>query len=216
MTTEMQYDFIDDVSRRNNVLVLAVVKALPLSAGVWTKAVADSISRAQFECLNCAVRNLVANRPNWEFWLIVGHKTFQPNNRITRHNGLWKSLKNLGLVVPQGQFIAESALESEDGLRVFGAVRFDASQIQAVHAVMRETQAAVAFIPGEQSDSMVTSIVRHGWLMKNTKPPEEILENVCVHLSGLVLDVYGDFDDPEASVAVIGKKDVILDLDLRA
>jgi hypothetical protein len=112
------------------------------------------------------------------------------------------------VVLPHGDFVGESVLESKDGLRAFGAVRFELSQLEAVHSVMQAAQAAIIFIPKAQSMGNVSSIVRSGWAMSNTKPPEEILEAVCTQ-SGLVVDVYGEFDDREVSVAAFGKRDVM-------
>jgi hypothetical protein len=206
----MHYDLVEDISRKNDVLSIAVSPTLRLAAAVWTVSVsvADSISNARLNCLGFALGKLVANGPLRELWLIAGHYSWQPDNRITRHNGFWKSLAKGGIVLPQGDFVDEAVMESKDGLRAFGAVRFGLNQLEAIHSVMQAAQAAIIFVPKAQSTDNVSSVVRHGWAMSNTKPPEEILEAVCAQ-SGLVVDVYGEFDDREVSVAAVGKRDVI-------
>ena len=47
--------------------------------------------------------------------------------------------------------------------------------------------------------------------MANTKPPAGIIDEVCSR-EGLVVDVYGAFDDPEVLVAAIGKKELLVKL----
>lgn len=213
MTTDMRYDFVDDISCRNPVLSIAITPTLPLSAVVWTTFAADTVSSARLDCLDYALQKLTANLPNGEIWLIAAHKTLQQDNRITRYNGLWKSLQKAGVVIPQGEFIGESVLKSESGIRIFGAVRCELDQLQAIHAVMRAAQAALVVIPKTQAKEVVKLLVKRGWTMTNSKPPEEVLESVCAQ-SGLVVEVYGDFDDPEVSVSAIGRKEVFRNLDL--
>jgi len=208
----MRYAFLDDVSSPNDTLRVAVPK-LHLSAAVWTIPVERSISDAQRDCLSYALGILSANWPDWGLWLIAGHRAVQPENRITRHNGLWKSLRKAGVLVPDGDSVGESLLESDGGIRVFGAVRFDLNQVQAAHSVMTSEQAAIILMPERRTKDAISSIVRNGWAAEilNTKPPEEILEAVCAH-EGLVVDFYGRFDDPAVSVAAIGKRAVLADL----
>lgn len=78
---------------------------------------------------------------------------------------------------------------------------------------MLAAQTALAVIPKTQAEKTVRRIVQQGWGMTTSKPPEEVLESVCAQ-AGLVLELYGDFDDPEVSVAAIGKKEVLRTLNL--
>jgi hypothetical protein len=213
MTTDMRYDFINNVSCTNPVLSLAVTPALELSAAVWTTHVTDTVLDARLECLDYALRRLTSRLPNAQVWLIAAHKTLQQDNRITRHNGLWKSLQKGGVVIPQGECIGESVQLSENRIRVFDAVRCDINQVKAIHSVMLAAQTALAVIPKKQDKEAVKGIVQQGWSMINSKPPEEALESIC-NQAGLIIELYGDFDDIEVSVAAIGKKEVLRTLNL--
>jgi len=130
----MRYDLVDDVSRRNDVLVISGLERR-YAAGVWTTPVEDSLRHARVECLNYAIGDLNTTWPDWALWLIAGHYPVQPDNRITRYYGLWKSLER-GMSIPQGEGLGESVIKCEGGVRVFGAIRFDISQVEAVHSVM--------------------------------------------------------------------------------
>lgn len=213
MTTDIRYDFVDDVSCRNPVLSIPITPTLRLSAVVWTAHVVDTVLNARLECLDYALRRLTSSLPDDEVWLIAAHETLQQDNRITRHNGLWKSLQKAGVDIPQGEFVGESVLPSEGGIRVFDAVRCGLDQLKAIHAVTIAAQTALVVIPKNQAKEAVKLLVQKGWAMTNSKPPEEVLEFVCAQ-SGLVLEVYGDFDDPEVSVAAIGRKERLRNLDL--
>jgi hypothetical protein len=79
----MQFRVVDDVSRRNDTLVVSGLER-PYSAGVWTTPVEDSLKHAHVECLNYAIGVLQATWPNWAKWLIAAHYPVQPDNRITR------------------------------------------------------------------------------------------------------------------------------------
>jgi hypothetical protein len=204
----MRYEFVPDVSARNEILSLAISPTLKLAASVWTEEVEDSLATARLKCLHHSLGRLKANWPDWEFCLLAGHKTVQPDNRITRHRGLWKSLVAGGVDLPEGEFVNESVVVTEGGIRAFSATRFELRQLKTVHSIMLVTQAAIAFTTTSAVRAKVPLLTERGWARTNTKPPEEIVEHICDH-SGLVIDVYGEFDDREASVAVVGRKEVL-------
>lgn len=209
----MHCHFVDDVSCVNPILSIAIPPTLGLSSVVWTTHVNDTVISARLKCLDHALQVLTTLLPGDELWLIAAHKTLQQDNRITRYNGLWKSLEKAGVVIPQGEIIGEFVLPSESGIRVFDAVRCDLEQLKAIHAVMIEAQTALIIMRKSQAKEVVKLLVQRGWAMTNTKPPQEVLESVCIY-GGLVLEVYGEFDDPDVSIAVIGKTEVLRNLNL--
>jgi len=209
---KVRCDFVDDISCKNSVLSVPVSPAHRLSAIVWTMPATGSLLHAQYNCLSYALQKLTTHFHGGNLWLIAGHETWQPDNRITRHNGLWKSLEKMGVLIPQGEFIRESVQTSNNGIRFFGAIHCDIGQLKAIHAVMRATQSTLVLFPPTHTDKgFVQRLTQHGWEMANSKPPEEILVAVSAQL-GLVVEVYGSFDDPDVSVAAIGKKDVLHNL----
>lgn len=213
MTTDMRYTYVDDVSVKNEVLFVNVDLKPKLAAGTWASKVSGPISQVRINSLREVFRKLSKGMPGWEFWLIGGHGTTQPNNRIVRFNGFWKSLQKANVKIPTGEFLDDTMADCGNGLRFFGAVRLGFDQSENVDAVMRAAQAAVAFLPKVDGAGIVTSLLEKKWRPTNVKPPKEILETICGH-SGVVVDTYGEFDDPEVLVAGFGKKEVLADLSL--
>ena len=76
---------------------------------------------------------------------------------------------------------------------------------------MLATQAAIAFTSKPVALAKVPVLVKGGWALRNSKPPEEILEAICDH-SGIVVDVFGAFDDQETYAAAIGRREVLTNL----
>lgn len=147
-------------------------------------------------------------RSDWQYWLLAGHRPTQPDNRITRYRRLWNSLETAGISLPQGGYLEESLHVGDGGIRFFGAVRFTIDQVEAVHSVMVRTQAAIVFADGSNATSNVPALLKTGWKLTDMSPPEEILGTIVQSL-GLVVDVYGDFDDPTVAVAAFGDAHVL-------
>jgi hypothetical protein len=201
----MRCDFVNDISCKNDVLSVPVSPMHHFSAVVWTMPSTNSLLIAQYNCLSYALQKLTTHFHAENLWLIAGHGTWQPDNRVTRHNRFWKSLHKMGVPTPEGELLDESMQTSASSIRFFGAIRCHIGQIKAIHAVMRETQAAAVFFPAADTGKrVVQGLVQNGWEMANSKPPEEILVAACAQ-QGLVIEVYGNFDDPDVSVAAIGK-----------
>jgi hypothetical protein len=212
MTTHnVRYDFVPNVSVKNDVLTLAIEPAMRMAAGVWTACVEDSLSTARINCLHHALRRLRSRWPDWVFCILAGHQALQPDNRITRHRGLWKSLVASGVDLSHGEFIVENIVAEDGGFRAFCASRFELSQVESIHSIMQQTQATIVFTTTSAALNKVPLLTKQGWAATRAKPPEEVVELVCDE-SGLVIDVFGEFDDREATVAAIGRREVLRDL----
>src|SRR6266850_2636596 len=204
----MNYELVEDIARSNQVLALGVSPTLHLAAAVWTLRSTDSVAKTRLACLEHAIGKLMITWPEWQLWLVAGHRTFQPDNRVTRYNSFWKSLERSGISLPKGEYIGEGLQASEEVLRFFGAVRFEPNQLEPVRRIMMSEQAAITFISETQAMRTLPLLVQKGWPARNTKPPEEIVEVVCTQ-SGLVIDAYGEFDDADIAVAAIGKMELL-------
>lgn len=201
----MRYDFVADVSQPNAVLRIRDIGHW--SAGVWTLDVTSSVRDARLQCLEFVARTLLNRHKDWQLWLVCGHSVFQPDNRITRHNGLWTSLRKGGVAVPMGELTAESLQESREGIRAFGAVRVGMDQLAPAHHTMLASQAAIISGVAASVREWAHALVEQKWNLDNTQPPSEILELVC-SANGVVIDVYGGFDDPEVYAALFGRREV--------
>lgn len=208
-TSSLQRYYIPNIGEKNSLFHVPHEDDLQLSAIVWTVDAAGSRREARVECLNQALRWALEERQEQELWLLSAHRTFQPDNRITRYNGLWNSMRRSGILIPEGESIEAPPLLSKDGLRFFGAIKCGAEQLESIDSVLVASQSALAVLHESCAQRVVSSIIHHGWSQRNSNPPTEMLESICAN-AGIVVQVYGEFDDREVLAATIGRKDELL------
>ena len=83
--------------------------------------------------------------------------------------------------------------------------------VAIANKVMSSERAAVIIMDEQDPKGIVIDLLRRGWAVRNTKPPQELLE-ACTPHNIAVIDAYGEFDDHDVSVAAIGRKDLVIDL----
>jgi hypothetical protein len=207
MITSVRYHFVDDISRKNDVLVVNV-PGPRLAAGVWTTLSQHYLVHARLACLRHVIERLHEYAPGWERWIVVGHRASQPNNRISRHQGIRKHLQRQGIVLPSSEFM-EQAHECEGGLRFLGAARWEPPDIESMNAAMMAEQAVIVLARGIQARDILAAIVHRGWATTLAKPPSDVLE-IARREPIVVIDTYGEFDDREVAVAAIGRGEILL------
>lgn len=200
--------FIPNVACSNRVLTLGISPTLKVAAAVWIAEQTGAMAKTRLNCLQQAIGNLVGCRPTWGLWLVVGNRTAQPDNKITRYLGLWKSLQKRGGVLPVGNFLPESLVASEHGIRFFGAVGFKLEQIERVSDLMVSESALVVAAEEPSGQKLAQELALKGWSVPHAMPPEEVLELVCAR-NGVAVSVYGEFDDREVVAAIFGKEELV-------
>ena len=131
----MHYDFIKDVTEPNKVLHFGICGELRLSAAIWTDITQASIRDVQLDCLLKSAQKVSSCLPDYTFWLLAGHGPLQPDTRIVRFQGYWKSLSSRKVEFPKVGNLIEHIKEYEGGLRCFGAVEFPISQLSVAFNV---------------------------------------------------------------------------------
>lgn len=213
MISGMRFALVSNVASTNGVLSFGVSPSLRIAAAVWITTRIGTLANTRIECLRFALGQVLKHYPNCELWLVAGHRVAQPDNRLTRHFGLWKSLEKRGVAVPTGDFLKEALVSGEDGIRFFSAVRFSPEQVEEVASILASESATIVVFGAShgRNRNRLEELVLRGWASTNTKPPEEVLELICSE-GGLVLDIFGEFDDVEIAAAVMGKEELIADL----
>lgn len=211
MLPKMRFALVHNIGCSNGVLSLGVSPSLKVAAAVWLISRTGTVACARAECLKFAVERFLDHYPNWQLWLVAGHRAVQPDNRITRHFGLWNSLKKRGTSIPTGEYITEVVVPCERGMRCFGAVRFTPDQMDTVCSVLSAESATIVAFDSLHSPNFINELVVRGWSPNSTRPPEEILERVC-SAGGAVIGFFGEFDDVEGAAAVMGNIDLVAGL----
>jgi hypothetical protein len=207
MTTSIRYDFVDDISRKNEVLVVNT-KGSCLAAGVWTAPTNLRLVDARLGCLRHVVEQFHEDYPEWKQWVVVGHRALQPDNRISRYHGIGKYLRKQGMSRPSSEFM-EQVHAYEGGLRFLAAVQWETSHIEVINALMMSEQAVIILAKENQGKDIVAGIVHSGWAITSEKPPSEVL-NIARREPIILIDVYGEFDDREVAVAAIGRSEILI------
>lgn len=208
MTTNMNVNYIDNITIKNNTLFIDLNKSMPLSAIVWSRAVHESTSKHILEYLSTMINHIYINNPHCEFWLIASNETIQPDNRITRHNKLWLSLKKRSITIPSKKTIDEFPICQNGGLRYFSGLKFNHEDTGLIYDIMQNTQSSIIVINEYLPLAKMTEFLQSGWGLSNSTPPFEILRFIKM-LNYVAINYYGSFDDPEIAVAAIGTKSAL-------
>lgn len=144
--------------------------------------------------------------PNHRQWLFLGTDAWQPATRIVRHQGLGRIFKAAGIVTSLGGKWKEAIVESDAGLKFFGAMEMTENAMEAglVQAAMSERCAYIALLP---KDADPAELAKVGWI--GDLPLDRDLALRVAELDGLVLKRVGAFDDLEKGIVAIGREDLI-------
>jgi hypothetical protein len=91
-------------------------------------------------------------------------------------------------------------------------LKYTPDEIDMIRKVFETSEASLIALHRTQASATVNALVRKGWNISYLDPPGEVFDYVCAR-SGVVMQLYGHFDDPLVSVAAIGLGDVVLGLD---
>ena len=203
-----------DVFTDNEICILprnAYPIALQLAGIAWLRK--EVPIRAHAEALMEAVTVVKQSYSNHHFWLLGAHTAPQPDNRISRHRRLWKSLATRGINVPAGVRSGEAVVVSESGIRWFGAIHIEKCNVFEIREVV-EAEAASLFIaiPADVSTSL-QNIVTTGWTHSPYGPAPKLLEWL-VNNDGIAFWFTGAFDDPVSGVVAFASPETIRCLEI--
>jgi hypothetical protein len=142
-------------------------------------------------------------------FLLVGHDSWQPRNRIVMHNKLWRSLAKR-IQFPAGKKSEEYLIESEAGIKFFGFIECENLEPREILNVLRIEPACTLIATCENHpDDMLAPVARNGWhKSRSHHPPIEILKIAC-NTRTIIYAVVGFFDDREKGLAVIAQPSFI-------
>ena len=161
--------------------------------------------------IEAALATLRQGLPAWSMWLFACHWAWQPATRLSAVKKLWGSLQSRSLAIPAGQKTEEIRLESDAGVRWFGAARLGAEDVQlAIRIVNAEAASVVAVLP---SDTVVDvrRVCNHGWQDLNTRSMaawRDVAVTIC-ELGGVLLRPFGECDDREVGTYLLAQADLM-------
>lgn len=213
MTTDLQRRSADNVFVDNEVMCLIQdeqLAGLPLAGVAWlihdeAPSIAHRISIAQ-------VAPLILKRlRGYVVWLLACNSTVLPASRLVRHRKLIGALKAQGLTLPLGRKLPERAVEGPAGVRYFAAFQLSADTYDAAVAILHAEPASHLLALKESDEPVVEQLTSAGWDRPPFGPSAAVLSAVC-RAKGVVLWPVGAFDDREAGVVALARKEIIAKL----
>ncbi|MDI1285737.1 MAG: hypothetical protein PSV46_15195 [Reyranella sp.] len=193
-----------DLSDENDVLRLPHTAELGCTLAGGCVLSNHSSHNAQEMLLDSLVLQVQGLTPGIRHWLMSGHDVWQPDNRIVKHNKLWKSLAKR-VPLPSGIKSEEFLVESAEGLKYFGFIECQGLVASELVSVLRTERACTLIASwGDDPTDELKSIARQGWTRPTIIPPLEILKIAC-RKNVIVYALLGDFDDQERGSAIIAQ-----------
>ncbi len=206
MITDIKLLVSSDVSEVNEVLHIPSLDRLEwrnISGASFVVSERELESAVKlFKVLAC---RLMARRTGYEFSLLAGNETWQPNSRVVKYRKLWGALKFSGIDIPGEARSSEICVEDVRGLKFYGRASLSRELYDiAVKVLFAERACYIVAVPeGIDFDGCLKS----GWSGKLQADIE--LVRFVSDKRGLVFKRSGDFDDQEAGFIVVGDPEVI-------
>jgi len=152
-------------------------------------------------CAGHAWKSLLSGIDIWTCWLFAC--VCGEDNRIMRHQGLWKMLAGQGLA-PASQLTPETLITKDGGLCIYGATGTDGGAMSLFRPVVRPgSRSFLTLLPRAERPAVDLAIAM-GW-QRGLSDLNELRDMALVvsKQGGVVLRLFGEFDDSEAGVDCI-------------
>jgi len=207
MTTEIEVVTSCDLSLNNEVMDFKQIKLLgneKLAGSSWTL-VSMSAYDALFTIVSKIYSKIISKLPEYHVLLFAGNSAWQSDNRIIRYHKLWNALRLKGIEIPHTNLSNEVCLESEGKVKFFGAMKLSDSIIHvAVKVILNDRCTYLVALPCHID---IQEILECGWAGCFLEDDNFIIN--IYKKNGLLIKRYGEFDDREKGVVIIGKPDLI-------
>lgn len=162
----------------------------------------DDRADLTWACVRHACSMIVRRLPSYSPWLCASN--CGENNRITQHCALWRGLAARGFK-PTVQHTPERSLEIGDGsLCFYGAAELEREKVEGLRPIV--TPASRSFLSWMPSTAVpdIDGMVTAGW----NRGLSDLRELTAVarglsNQGGIVLRLFGEFDDRETGVDCI-------------
>lgn len=214
MTIEPRIIFTPDVTIDNEGIILPAkasgVEPLYALTFVLANQNCDLMQR-RASCLSAAAKLITSMANESRFWLLACHTAWQPKTRLMERLRLWKWLERTQVALPGGMAGPEIVREKSDGLRWFGCMALNESQVAPADIVM-QAERATFIVATYRSSPSIEDYIECGWA--DLEPSDmrfwaAMSQTAAAHDSFL-LRPFGSFDDREAGVNILGRsRDII-------
>lgn len=200
----MHTHLFPNLSVENSLLTLPPVSVLGcVLAGAGILGRHDDTGTSELSLKNM-LSHVRSTRSDVRHWLMAGHDSWQPQNRIVTYNRLWRSLSKR-VHFPPGQQSEEYSITSDRGIKFFGFMEIEDSVAGDIFPILRTERACTLVASwGVDPTNELTSIAKKGWELSQLGPPREILQAACRIDIGAYA-IVGTFDDINSGTAFIAR-----------
>jgi hypothetical protein len=207
MTTNIEIITAYDLSLNNEVINLSQIQLLGNEkiAGVSLTLICELAYNALFAVVTQVYRLIINQFPEYHILLFTGNSAWQPDTRIVRHHKLWGAMRLRGIEIPKTKISDEIYLELEGKIKFFGVMQLSDSTVHvAVKTMLNEKCTYLVALPSHVDTQKTLEIGWTGSFSDDT----DIIVNIYKQ-NGFLIKRYGEFDDPEKGVVLIGKPELI-------
>lgn len=211
MTIEPRIIVSDNAFIKNDGIVFPPPSApiTDLAALTYVSSVTSDMRQKRLSCLALASRRVSDVLPNYRLWLLASQGAWQPDTKRMRALKLWRWLANGGMKTPAGAKGAEVAREHSHGIKWFSFAEVEEDELQIVHDIVSAEQ--TSFLVAAPRSPAVDEYLAAGW---DEGHPGVMtfwrdMALVTSRARHLLLRPFGNFDDVEAGVNVIGAPETI-------
>lgn len=210
MTTDVQVEFVEDSTVKNDVCNLSrelLTGASKVGAASWTASTRDPESRA------CMINNFVATFDALDcersLWLICGDSSWQKNSRVIQHKRFWGRLRSKVGTLDSIDELLEYACEQDDKIKFFGAALVSKSNVDTVLRVICRTGNCY-LVSVKNSTNFLETVLKSGWEDKGWFD-YDLLKRVLA-AEELLFKPVGEFDDPDYGFVCVGSPERVMRL----
>ncbi|MCY3002492.1 MAG: hypothetical protein NTV21_11880 [Planctomycetota bacterium] len=209
MTARADVKVARDLFAENEVFLLGRFRsrgAHSVGGVAWLYGLAPRLAHAR--ALGDAMARLASVMPGYRRVLLLGDASPRRDERVVRHQRLWKELERVGPRIPQGERSEEHCVSNDEGVRWFGAVQFELAEVDVVADWLeRGIEALVVCLPEPALRSMEPLLAR-GWSSDRSAPPQAVLD-ALLRLDGVLFWPVGAFDDRESGGVLLGSPELV-------
>lgn len=211
MTTDLRIILSEDVFVENDGLIFSGSSSYmtKLAALTYVAEVKGNLRQERLDCLGIVIRRVAEVLPHYRLWLLASQGAWQPDTARMRSLKLWRWLASAGKKTPTRVVGPEIARFDARGLRWFAVAEVSVAEIPAVHDILLTEKPSFLVAAPEPPD--LEAYLAAGWAEGHPGVMTfwRDMALVAAQEHHLLFRSFGNFDDPEIGVNVIGAPETI-------
>jgi hypothetical protein len=180
-----------------------------LAAVTYVVSVTSNLRQGRLHCLEVASRRISDRLPDSRIWLLASQRTWQLDIKRMRILKLWRWLATGGLKTPVRTHGDEIVKVRPDRIRWFALAEISEEELPIAHDIVSAEK--TSFLVAAPEPPALDEYLAAGWAetYPETMTFWRDMALVAAHNRHLLFRPFGEFDDREVGVDVIGAPETI-------